>query len=411
MNNLDDVAIKVQGVSKSFKLPHEKQSSIKGVFLSSFKGKRSYETQKVLENISFEIKKGDFFGIVGRNGSGKSTLLKLMAGIYTPDKGAITVNGKLTPFIELGVGFNPELTGRENVFLNGALLGFSRKEMAALYDEIVEFAELKKFMDQKLKNYSSGMQVRLAFSIAVQANTDILVLDEVLAVGDEAFQQKCYDYFGSLKRQGKTVVLVTHDMGAVERFCSKALLIERGDIVKMGSSAEIADMYRELFFQQIKEANKKENFVKQSSRQKISEETTRLTDVIVKQNDKKVTLVKALKPFEIQVMFESKEDLGRCICGINVINSQNLLVLVAGTGTIHDDPLVIKKGKNVIKFKIEENIYNQDSYYINVALARGDDANQKLIIKEKETIKFSIRGIKTRKHSLTHPKIITTVEQ
>src|SRR5690606_7141480 len=155
-------------------------------------GRRKYEKQQVLKDINFEIKKGEFFGIVGRNGSGKSTLLKLLAGIYSPDSGHVQVNGKLVPFIELGVGFNPELTGRENVFLNGALLGFNRKEMESMYEEIVEFAELERFMDQKLKNYSSGMQVRLAFSIAIRAKADILVLDEVLAVGDEAFQKKCY---------------------------------------------------------------------------------------------------------------------------------------------------------------------------------------------------------------------------
>lgn len=203
----DDIAIKVNGVSKAFKLPHEKQNSVKGLFVNMFRGKRTFERQQVLKDISFDIKKGEFFGIVGRNGSGKSTLLKLMAGIYTPDKGHIQVNGKLTPFIELGVGFNPELTGRENVFLNGALLGFNRKEMEAMYDEIVAFAELESFMDQKLKNYSSGMQVRLAFSIAIRANTDILVLDEVLAVGDEAFQRKCFAYFAKLKQEKRQLFL------------------------------------------------------------------------------------------------------------------------------------------------------------------------------------------------------------
>lgn len=239
----DEIAIKVESVNKTFKLPHEKQNSIKGLFVNMFRRKRSYEKQHVLKDVSFEIKKGEFFGIVGRNGSGKSTLLKLLAGIYTPDSGAIQVNGKLTPFIELGVGFNPELTGRENVFLNGALLGFNRKEMLAMYNEIVDFAELEKFMDQKLKNYSSGMQVRLAFSIAIRANTEILVLDEVLAVGDAAFQQKCYAYFDELKKTGKTVILVTHDMGSVERFCTRGLLIESGVIKSLGEPAEIARQY------------------------------------------------------------------------------------------------------------------------------------------------------------------------
>ncbi len=246
----NDVAIKVSNVSKTFILPHEKHNSIKSAFVNFYKKKKGYEKQQVLNDISFEIKKGEFFGIVGRNGSGKSTLLKLLAGIYTPDSGAIEVNGKLTPFIELGVGFNPELTGRENVFLNGALLGFSRKEMMAMYDEIVAFAELERFMDQKLKNYSSGMQVRLAFSIAIRANTEILVLDEVLAVGDEAFQRKCYEYFAELKKNKKTVILVTHDMDSVQRFCDQAVMIEKGKIVEQGNSAKVSRRYRELFIKE-----------------------------------------------------------------------------------------------------------------------------------------------------------------
>lgn len=242
----DNIAIRVDGVSKSFKLPHEKTSSIKGAVINFSKRKKGYETQQALKDISFEVNKGDFFGIVGRNGSGKSTLLKLIAEIYTPDSGKITVNGKLTPFIELGVGFNPELSGRDNVFLNGALLGFSRKEMEAKYDEIVEFAEIERFMDQKLKNYSSGMQVRLAFSIAIQANSDILVLDEVLAVGDEAFQQKCVDIFEKYKANKQTIVLVTHDMESVRRFCNKAILLSDGQIIEQGQPSQVASKYSKL---------------------------------------------------------------------------------------------------------------------------------------------------------------------
>jgi ABC-2 type transport system ATP-binding protein len=246
----EDIAIKVEHVSKTFKLPHEKQSSIKGAIINiAHGGRRSFERQEVLKDVSFEIKKGEFFGIVGRNGSGKSTLLKMLAGIYTPSQGSIQINGKLTPFIELGVGFNQELTGRENVFLNGALLGFSRKEMDAMYNDIVSFAELEKFMDQKLKNYSSGMQVRLAFSIAIRAESDILVLDEVLAVGDMDFQQKCFDYFITLKRTKKTVILVTHDMGAVLKFCDRAMLLGSGVIREIATPKKIADAYIEVNYE------------------------------------------------------------------------------------------------------------------------------------------------------------------
>jgi ABC-2 type transport system ATP-binding protein len=238
--------IRVNAVSKFFKLPRENHSSIKSLFLSVFRSKKGYDIQKALDDVSVEIEQGDFFGIVGRNGSGKSTLLKLLAGIYSPSSGTVEVSGSLTPFIELGVGFNPELTGRENVYLNGALLGFNRREMKSLYKEIVEFAELGKFMDQKLKNYSSGMQVRLAFSIAIRASSDILILDEVLAVGDEAFQQKCIDVFERYKSKNQTIVLVTHDMDTIRRFCNKAVLLSNGRVVKAGDPTVIAAEYSRL---------------------------------------------------------------------------------------------------------------------------------------------------------------------
>lgn len=239
-----DVVLKVNHVSKSFKLPTEQSSGIKQAFINWTKGIKGYKMQHVLRDISFDVERGDFLGIVGRNGSGKSTLLKLISGIYKPNKGDITVNGSLVPFIELGVGFNPELTGRENVYLNGAMLGFSTKQIDAMYDDIVEFAELRDFMDQKLKNYSSGMQVRLAFSVAIKAQGDILVLDEVLAVGDEAFQRKCANFFEKVKDDpNKTVILVTHDMSAVRRYCSKAIMIDGGKIVDSGDPDDVADSY------------------------------------------------------------------------------------------------------------------------------------------------------------------------
>ncbi len=218
--------ITVQKVSKSFKLPHNKSNSLKDYIIHPMQSfKSGATTQHALKDISFEVKEGEFFGIVGRNGGGKSTLLKILAGIYRPTEGRVQVNGKLMPFIELGVGFNADLTGRENVFLSGALLGFSEAEMAERYDSIVEFAEIEEFMDQKLKNYSSGMQVRLAFSIAIQSEADVLLIDEVLAVGDTAFQRKCFNYFRELKKAKRTVVFVTHSMDAVREYCDRAMLI------------------------------------------------------------------------------------------------------------------------------------------------------------------------------------------
>ena len=240
------IAIEVKNLSKSFRLPTERSWGLKQAIFNRLRGVKGYKDQKVLRNLSFKVNKGEFLGIVGRNGSGKSTLLKILSGIYYPESGEVTVNGTLVPFIELGVGFNPELTGRENVYLNGALLGFSKKEMDAMYEDIWKFAELEEFQDQKLKNYSSGMQVRLAFSIAIRAKGDILILDEVLAVGDAAFQQKCNDYFASL-RGNQTVILVTHSMSNVRKFCDRAILIEGGKIVVEGEPEKVADEYIKLF--------------------------------------------------------------------------------------------------------------------------------------------------------------------
>ena len=240
-------ALEVKHVSKSFRLPTEQANGIKQAFVNWSKGVKGYREQHVLKDISFKVEKGDFFGIVGRNGSGKSTLLKIISQIYTPEKGSVKVNGSLVPFIELGVGFNPELTGRENIYLNGALLGFSHEEISSMYDEIVRFAELEEFMDQKLKNYSSGMQVRLAFSIAIKAQGDILVLDEVLAVGDEAFQKKCSDFFDQIKQDSsKTVILVTHSMADVEKYCNKAIFINDGIIKKTGDVRLVAEAYTDI---------------------------------------------------------------------------------------------------------------------------------------------------------------------
>ena len=241
-----EVVVSVKDVSKSFRLPTESSNSLRTTLVNRMKGIKGYKEQEVLKNISFDVEKGDFFGIVGRNGSGKSTLLKIISQIYVPEQGNVTIDGKLVSFIELGVGFNPELTGRENVYLNGALLGFSTKEIDDMYDDIVDFAELHEFMNQKLKNYSSGMQVRLAFSVAIQAKSDILVLDEILAVGDEAFQRKSREFFEEAKQdENKTIILVTHDMGAVQRYCNKVIYIKDGEVEKSEHIQDITSHYSE----------------------------------------------------------------------------------------------------------------------------------------------------------------------
>jgi ABC-2 type transport system ATP-binding protein len=245
-NLQEETVISVNDVTKSFKIPLEASSGLKQKVINTLKGRKGYRDFRPLNDISFTVNKGDFFGIVGRNGSGKSTLLKTLAGIYTPNEGSVVINGTLVPFIELGVGFNPDLTGKENVYLNGALLGFNHKEIDTMYNDIVDFAELHDFMEERLKNYSSGMQVRLAFSIAIQAKGDILLLDEVLAVGDAVFQKKCFEYFKQLKREKKTVILVSHDASALEEYCNKGILLNEGSIVKSGNIDEVISKYRSI---------------------------------------------------------------------------------------------------------------------------------------------------------------------
>ncbi len=237
-----DIAISVKNVSKRFSIPHEKITTLRSAFVNIFK-KNSYETFYALKDVSFEVKKGEFFGILGRNGSGKSTLLKILAGVYTADKGHIGLNGLVSPFLELGIGFNPELSGRDNIYLNATVLGLTEKEIDAKFDSIVAFSELERFIDQKIKNYSSGMQVRLAFAVAIHANREILLMDEVLAVGDANFQAKCLREFAKYKEQGKTVILVTHSIETVQKYCDRAMLLRNGEIAMIGSAEEVGNEY------------------------------------------------------------------------------------------------------------------------------------------------------------------------
>ena len=350
--NDDNIALSVKNVSKSFKLPTEQASGIKQAFINWTRGIKGYKEQRVLNNISFDVEKGDFFGIVGRNGSGKSTLLKLISGIYVPNKGEIQVNGSLVPFIELGVGFNPELTGRENVYLNGAMLGFSVKQIDAMYDDIVEFAELHDFMDQKLKNYSSGMQVRLAFSVAIKAQGDILVLDEVLAVGDEAFQRKCYNYFAKLKKEKKTVILVTHDMESVQRFCNKAILINKGKIELSGSAPKVAQLYRDL---------------NDSSANETKAKNTKLDDV-----DIDVSVQKKKDKYEFAIDVNAKTKLDDAVFTFIIRRDSGEWVYRYASDDNNAKPITIdKNGKYKLKLTLD-NVFADGVYYVSVAAKKSD---------------------------------------
>ena len=349
----------VEHVYKNFKLPHEQVNSIKRFVTQGLKKqKKGFETQHALRDISLDVKKGEFFGIVGRNGSGKSTLLKILAGIYQPSKGTVNTTGKLVPFIELGVGFNPELTGRENVYLNGALLGFSRKEIDAQYDDIVAFAELERFMDQKLKNYSSGMQVRLAFSVATRAKADILLVDEVLAVGDADFQRKCYDYFKALKKTDTTVVFVTHDMNAVREYCDRVILIEGGDITSSGKPNEVADDYLKLF-------NNTTEVEKSDNQKRWGGGEIKIVDVDIKTDTKKII---------VDYIVEANEDVDEFVLGYNFMDNNDRVLM--GGNTLNavngGKKLSIKAGQKMNLGFTFDNVLGSGNYSFNTTVRSGD---------------------------------------
>jgi ABC-type polysaccharide/polyol phosphate transport system ATPase subunit len=233
-------AIEVAGLAKTFRIPHEQRTYFKEYFLHPLR-RTTYERNEALKDVSFSVQAGEFFGITGPNGSGKSTLLRILAGIYVADSGRVRVNGMLSPFIELGVGFDLDLNARDNIRINATLAGLTGKQIEAKFDEILEFAELERFVDQKLKNYSSGMLMRLAYSIAIQIPFDVILLDEVLAVGDESFQQKCFATFERFRAEGKTVVLVTHQLDLLRGFCDRVLLLEHGVVTTVGPPSDVIE--------------------------------------------------------------------------------------------------------------------------------------------------------------------------
>jgi ABC-2 type transport system ATP-binding protein len=386
-------ALRVEDVSKSFKLPTERANSLKNVIFNWLRGIRGYRIQKVLEHISFEIKQGEFFGIVGKNGSGKSTLLKLISQIYTPDGGTIETNGKLVPFIELGVGFNPELTGRENVYLNGAMLGFSNEEIDGMYDDIVEFADLHDFMEQKLKNYSSGMQVRLAFSVAIKSQGDILVLDEVLAVGDEAFQKKCQDYFFEAKRKKKTIILVTHSMADVRRYCDKAMLIQDGHIAKIGDPDAIADAYSESFLPP-------RNAAGAETGEKKIKNAVGVESVVIRVKGETMKFLAEREDFDVEVAFSCDRAVEAKQLFLDVYDGRNVPVL--SVPFAYDDA-VVQAGARSAVFHVD-NVLAFGDYRINVSMQKESDR----IVLSENACRFHIKGVAAQVMSVINPEQTVT---
>ncbi len=336
-------ALVAEGVDKRFKIPEERSHTLKERALHPLRRSR-HESLHALKDINFSVAPGEFFGIVGRNGSGKSTLLKCLAGIYGIDQGNIWCNGRLSTFIELGVGFNPDLAAYDNVALNGIMLGLSPREARARYQRVIEFAELEEFQDLKLKNYSSGMHVRLAFSVAIQVDADILLIDEVLAVGDAAFQQKCFDVFNRMRDEGRTIVFVTHDMGAVTRFCHRAMLLERGEMVAMGDPRDVADRYLELAF-----GRSVGHVDPDVGSARMGDGVARVSDVWIGDDrfDQRAVAPQS-EPLTLKVLVKFDAEVSDPAVSMTLLNDHRQPVVVATTAEDLDESGVFKEGEWVV---------------------------------------------------------------
>ncbi len=358
-----NVAIRVRGLEKTFRIPKERVRTLKERALHPLR-RAQYDHLRILRGIDFDVLQGEFFGIVGRNGSGKSTLLKCLAGIYRVDAGRIHLAGRLSPFIELGVGFNPDLPARDNVEINAVMMGLNPREARARFDEIIAFGELEGFVDQKLKNYSSGMQVRLAFSVMVHSEPDVMLIDEVLAVGDAAFQQKCLDVFYRLRAEGKTIVLVTHSMGLVQQFCHRAMMLSDGEVKLIGDPGEVGRAYLS------------ENFRTTGSdlrgQARAEVDDVRLVDVwMTDAEGRRIETVAYGEPLRLHVAIEALAPIREPGIALWVTNEDRVRVFSLGAREDGAALADLEPGERV-DFSIEaENPLSAGRYYVGCAVVRG----------------------------------------
>ena len=370
-------AIVVKDLWKTFRLPHEKRNTLFESITGIFDGKQGYEEFVALKNINFKVEKGEAIGIIGENGCGKSTLLKVIAHIFRPTKGSVKINGKITPFLELGVGFQPDLTAKENIYIYGAIMGLSDREIDARLEEILDFSGLKRFEDTKLKNFSSGMQVRLAFATAIQTDPEILLMDEVLAVGDMEFQQKCMDIFQRYIKEKKTIVFVSHDLNSVRRFCSKALLLRHGEQVAFGGTNEIIDKYvygrdvnndpenLELESETGEFNNQNEDIIKEKTRwgdKKVGITEVRFIDKFGKEN----TMFNSGDSMTIRIRYDVNSAVDDIQIGIAIYSDTDLMCYGTNTdirGCIVDN----KPGSNEIDLLIEKITMMEGKFHLTVA--------------------------------------------
>jgi ABC-type polysaccharide/polyol phosphate transport system ATPase subunit len=327
--------VEVSHLGKRFRLPLDKSTTLK-YRVTHWRSSSRYRDLIALRDISFDIPSGQFLGIAGPNGCGKSTLLKILCRIYEADSGYARVNGEFSAFLELGVGFNPELTARENIFLGGAVLGLTRAQLRDKVDEVFAFAELEDFAEQKLKNFSSGMQVRLAFSVAILAQTELLVMDEVLAVGDASFQEKCFDTFSRYKREGKTIVLVSHDLNSLEEYCDRVLLLNHGEIIADGPAAEVTAAYHRMVADHAVAAER--NLPSQLSRGDPSQWGSRAVEFasvrLLDGTGQGSRRFDTGGPMTLDMQLLVHREVGDFVCGMAIRRADGLLL--AGTNTFLD---------------------------------------------------------------------------
>jgi ABC-type polysaccharide/polyol phosphate transport system ATPase subunit len=348
--------IVAESVSKTFRVPEERSHTLKERALHPLRRTR-HDSFPALNDISFDVRQGEFFGIAGRNGSGKSTLLKCLAGIYGVDSGRIWMNGRLSPFIELGVGFNQDLAARDNVVLNGIMMGLSPREARARYDAVIDFAELREFEELKLKNYSSGMYVRLAFSVAIQVDADILLVDEVLAVGDAAFAQKCFDVFNRMRDDGRTIVFVTHDMGTLNRFCHRALLLERGSVIHLGEPHEVADRYLEINFGRDPEA------AERTADGRDGDGDARVIDAWIEdQHGERQPSPSQGQRIALKALVNFTLDVEDPVASVYVLNEEHVAIVVATTSRENEHSGHFRSGEEVLFSFSFENVLAPGRY-------------------------------------------------
>ena len=373
------VVLEVRGVGKTFSIPTHRVDSFKERATHPLR-RIEYREQRALRGVSFDVHQGEFFGIVGRNGSGKSTLLKIMSSIYRADGGRIRVAGRLAPFIELGVGFNPEMTSRDNVVMNGVMMGLGRREAQRRLDAVLDFAGLREFADLKLKNYSSGMMVRLAFAVMVEADADIMLVDEVLAVGDAEFARKCMDLFEARRRAGRTHVLVTHDMTTVQSMCDRGLLLEAGEVAHLGDPHETALRYFRV------------NFAREHA-SPDPDPSGGVWDVNVTPVDawlesaagERVENVELGEPIRLRMVVQARRELEAPIFGIHVVDPRGNTVF-GFNRTLSGDHDVVPAGGRVRIGGTIENRLLPGRYFVECYVARsrvqGDVALHRLRLLE-----------------------------